>query len=80
MGNRTYIAIGITFIVTPVLYIWLIYTYPAISSYPWLHAAVLAIDLVIFAAIVVIFARHFLLPRPTRPLLGFASWDFSSST
>ena len=63
MGNRTYIAIGITFIVTPVLYIWLIYAYPAISSYPWLHAAVLAIDLALFIAIVVIFARHFLLPR-----------------
>jgi Ion channel len=77
MGNRTYIAIGITFIVTPVFYIWLINTYPAISLYPWLHAAVLAIDLVIFIAIVVIFARHFLLPRsPYKTFAGFCVLGF----
>ena|SRR5882762_4684381 len=77
MGNRAYVAIGITFIVTPIFYVWLIYTFPAISSYPWLHAAALAIDLVIFIAIVVIFTRHFLLPRsPYKTFAGFCVLAF----
>jgi hypothetical protein len=72
MANKTYIAVGITFISAPIFYIWLIYTYPAISSYPWLHAAAVAIDLVIFIAVVVIFARYFLVPRsPYKTFAGF---------
>ncbi|SRR5216684_3649968 len=77
MGNRTYIAIGIAFITTPIFYIWLIYTYPAISSHPWLHAVTLGIDLVIFISIVVIFTRHFLLPRsPYKTFAGLCVLAF----
>ena len=77
MRNKTYVAIGITFIVTPVVYIWLIQTYPAIAAYPWLHSAALAIDLALFIAIVVIFARRFLSPRsPYKTFAGFCVLGF----